>query len=73
MRHAITFKLCINTLHFDTLKKTTHIRVRFVITCRLFDGMVHNDAHGLVHIVQHNGDIATVELVGPHYLAGVAL
>lgn len=35
--------------------------------------MVHDDARGLVDVVQQNGDVATVELVGPHHLAGVTL
>ena len=43
------------------------------ITIGLFDGMVHHDAHGLVDIVHQGGDVATVELVGPHHFAGVAL
>lgn len=35
--------------------------------------MVHNDAHGLVDIFHQSGDVATVELVRHHHLAGVAL
>lgn len=43
------------------------------MTCGLFDGMVHNDAHGLVHVVHQSGNVATMELVCPHHFAGVAL
>lgn len=35
--------------------------------------MAHNNAHGLVDVVHQSGDVATVELVRPHHLAGVAL
>ena len=43
------------------------------VTCGLFDGMVHYDAHWLVDIGHQSGDVATVELVRPHHFAGVAL
>lgn len=43
------------------------------ITCGLFDGMVHNNAHWLVDVGHQNGDVAAVKLVGAHHLAGVAL
>lgn len=43
------------------------------VTCRLFNGMVHNDAHGLVDIVHQSSYVATMELVRLHHLAGVAL
>lgn len=35
--------------------------------------MVHYDAHGLVDVVHQSGDVATMKLVRPHHLAGVAL
>lgn len=42
-------------------------------TCGLFDRMSHNDAHGLVDIVHQSGDVATMELVSTHHLAGIML
>lgn len=47
--------------------------VKLEVTCGLFDGMVHNDAHGLVDIVHQSGDVTTMELVRPHHFAGVVL
>ncbi len=35
--------------------------------------MVHDDAHGLVHTVHNCGDVASMEFVCTHDLAGVAL
>lgn len=59
------------------LLKATSIQVRFVFylktTCGLFDGMSHHNAHGLVDIVHVSSDVATMELVGTHHLAGIML
>lgn len=35
--------------------------------------MVHNDAHRLIDVGHQSSDVATMELVGAHHLAGVAL
>lgn len=51
----------------------TDVDALLKVTCGLFDGMVHDDAHGLVHTGHQSGDVATMELICPHHLAGVAL
>lgn len=43
------------------------------VTCGLFNGMVHNNPHWLVHTAHYSGDVATVELVCPHHLTSILL
>lgn len=43
------------------------------VTCWLFDGVVHDNAQGLVDVGDHGGRVSPVELVGPQDLVSIAL
>lgn len=43
------------------------------ITCGLFNGMVHDNAHWLVHTAHYSGEVATVEFVCPHHFTSITL